>query len=230
MRIDEIIVNDKSVVNEAPVGLMKRAGNFLQSKIGLTKDMRARGQGKRDVSQIANNISTKVNQKVGQAGIDNKDMNQMLSQDYKDLVLGVIKEIGMAPEFAKVYDQEWNKLLGQGSKYMDDTGKIPKTNSVQAAGGAQKLVDQVILNTVQQASKIPGLINNLPDADGDGEPDQPKGGGAGGGGAGGGGAGQPLGNPQAVGGPAQQAVAGALEKLDPDLQAFAFQYLQSKAQ
>ena len=213
MRIDEVIVD------EAPVGYGQRLKNFAQSKIGLTRDIRARGQGKRDVSQIANNVSAEVNQKVGQAGIDIKDMNQVLSQNYKDLVLSVLKDMGFAPEYATLYTKEWEKLLGRGSKYMDDTGEIPKSNSVIAAGGAQKLVDQVLLNMVQQASKS-GLVSKLPDSDGDGKPDQPQGGGSPGG---------AMGDPEKVNNNAKNAVQGALDKLDPDLQAYAFRYLQNKA-
>lgn len=216
MRIDEVIVN------ENPVGYMQRALNFGQSKLGVTRDQRARGQGKRDTAQIANNVSAEVSQKVGQAGIDIKDMNQVLSQNYKDLVLGVLKDMGFAPEFQTLYTKEWDKLLGRGSKYMDDTGEIPKTNSVQAAGGAQKIVDQVLLNMVKQAS-ISGLVGKLQDGDGDGKPDQPQGGG---------GAGSPggnMGDAGKVNNNAASAVQNALDKLDPDLQAYAFRYLQNKA-
>ncbi len=212
MRIDEVIVD------EAPVGYGARFGNFVQSKLGVTKDQRARGQGKRDVSQIANNVSAEVNQKVGQVGIDVKDMNQVLSQDYKDLVVGVLKNMGFDPKFATLYTKEWEKLLGKGSKYMDDTGEIPVMNPVMAAGGAQKLVDQVLLNMVQQASKS-GLISKLPDSDGDSKPNQPQGGGSQGG----------MGDANKVNNNAAGAVQNALDKLDPDLQAYAFRYLQNKA-
>lgn len=215
MRIDEVI-------QEAPVGYGQRLKNFAQSKIGLTRDSRARGQGARDVSQIANNVSAEVNQKVGQAGIDINDMNQVLSQKYKDLVLVVLKDMGFAPEYATLYTKEWEKLLGRGSKYMDDTGKIPKTNSVKAAGGAQKLADQVLLNMLQQAAQS-GLIFKRPDSDGDGKPDvgsdgspdaQPGGN---------------MGDAEKVNNNAASAVQNALDKLDPDLQAYAFRYLQNKA-
>ena len=198
MRIDEVI-------QEAPVGYGQRIKNFAQSKLGFTRDMRARGQGQRDVAQIANNVSAEISQKVGQAGINVKDDNQVLSQDYTDLVLGVIKDMGFAPEFQKLYTQEREKIL---KPFMDATGKNIDSNKIRAKGGAKKVTDQALLNMVQMASKS-GLVNKFPDTDGDGKPDAPQ-------------------DDNAKLSPADSALKSALDKLDPQMQAKALQYLQSK--
>ena len=202
MRIDEVI-------QEAPVGYGQRIKNFAQSKLGFTRDMRARGQGQRDVAQIANNVSAEISQKVGQVGIDVRKDDQVLSQDYTDLVLGVLKDMGFAPEFQKLYTQEREKIL---KPFMDATGKNIDSNKIRAKGGAKKVTDQALLNMVQMASKS-GLVNKFPDTDGDGKPDAPQDGAQ---------------DDNAKLSPADSALKSALDKLDPQMQAKALQYLQSK--
>lgn len=198
MRIDEVI-------QEAPVGLVQRGIDFAKSKVG-SRDSKARAQGRRDVAQIANNVSAEISQKVGLAGINVKDDNQVLSQDYTDLVLSVLKDMGFAPEFQKLYTQEREKIL---KPFMDATGNSIDSNKVRAKGGAKKVTDQALINMVQMASKS-GLIKKFPDTDGDGKPDAPQ-------------------EPGAPLSPQDSALKGALDKLDPEMQKKALAYLQSKS-
>ena len=58
-----------------------------------------------------------------------------------------------------------------------------------------------------------GLVNKFPDTDGDGKPDAPQGGAQ---------------DDNAKLSPADSALKSALDKLDPQMQAKALQYLQSK--
>ena len=203
MRIDE-------VVQEAPVGMIQRGLNFAQSKIG-SADFRARGQGKRDVADVANTTSAKINRAVGQAGIDDESAKEVLSDQYLKIVTNYFKAEGLDPKFSKLYTQEWKKVIP--GKFFDPKNPLePDDNKVKAAGGQQKIVDSILVTTIQQAYKQ-GLIGALPDvrdADGDGKPDAPQDG-------------------NANLSPADSALKGALDKLDPEMQKKALAYLQSKS-
>lgn len=202
MRIDE-------VVQEAPVGMIQRGLNFAQSKIG-SADFRARGQGKRDVADVANTTSAKINRAVGQAGIDVRNAEEVLSNQYLKIVTNYFKAEGLDPKFSKLYTQEWNKVMKELFTPLDPTK--PDEKKVKEKDGHKKIVDSILVNTIQQAYKQ-GLIGALPDvrdADGDGKPDAPQDG-------------------NANLSPADSALKGALDKLDPEMQKKALAYLQSKS-
>jgi hypothetical protein len=182
MRIDEVIVNKD--VNEAPVGYAQRAMNFAQSKIG-TAGSRAKGQGKRDVANLANGMNVDIQKLVGQTGADD-----IQSQQFKDLLQTYFKEKGYKPAVVTKAMKDYDTLISKGQG---------KPMSFKLMGGKGGIFDKFLLKFAQQAM-VDGVPTKAADLNGDGKPD--IGGGAGGGEGGG----------STPGSPEAQAIA-AVDKL-----------------
>lgn len=160
MRIDEVIV--KKDVKEAPVGLVGRASNFVQSKIG-TAGRRAKYQGKRDVATLANGMNTEIQKLVGQTGVDD-----LQSEQFKELLTTYFQDKGYKPAVITKAMKDYETLISKGQG---------KPMSFKALGGKGGIFDKFLLKFAQQAM-ADGVPTKAADVDGDGTPD--VGGGAGG--------------------------------------------------
>ena len=211
MRIDEVIDE------RAPVGIFKRAGNFLQSKIG-TAGSKAKGQGKRQVAAIANKINVDIQKLMGQQGMDEANM-------LTDAFFEVFKKYAMSKKYTSAQIKHAEDEFKEAQKKHSPDG-VDKMASIIAGGGKKGIFDKIILSFAQNAMAT-GLPTAAADVDGDGKPDVGSDGspdaqpGAQPGGN--------MGDAEKVNNNAASAVQNALDKLDPDLQAYAFRYLQNKA-
>ena len=160
MRIDEVIV--KKDVKEAPVGLVGRASNFVQSKIGPA-GRRAKYQGKRDVATLANGMNTEIQKLVGQTGVDD-----LQSEQFKELLTTYFQDKGYKPAVITKAMKDYETLISKGQG---------KPMSFKALGGKGGIFDKFLLKFAQQAM-ADGVPTKAADVDGDGTPD--VGGGAGG--------------------------------------------------
>lgn len=190
MRIDEVI-------QEAPVGMLKRAGNFLGSKIG-TAGSKARAQGRRDTAAIANNANVEIQKLMGQQGMTN---DSYFSPEFEELLRDYFQS-------KKVPQKSIVAMLGTFTQMKNKVapGGNPKPASLKAMGGKGGAFDKWLLDVAPTLAKV--IPANV-DTDGDGKPDAPQ-------------------DDNANLSPADSALKGALDKLDPQMQAKALQYLQSK--
>jgi hypothetical protein len=157
MRIDEVIVND---VNEAPVGMMKRATNFVQSKIG-TAGSRARGAGKREAATSANEISLTLQKELGR-------VDPVFYQKPQENKTGYIQTVG------KLLAKKFDPSIITAAELEKLEQKLEPATSPKAVRAA---TDQFILDLVSKSYQDGKAIGGVttpqpnqaggPDASGD---------------------------------------------------------------
>jgi len=146
MRIDEVIVNEK------PVGMLGKMGNFIQRNVGTTAS-KARGLGKSQAATMANQLHKDLNVELGKRNIT-------YTSDPKTYTTAVLNYL------SRSFDPSIIKKLG--TPYVNST-KTPSPNdpdNMEGGGGnIPQLTDQLILDLITGSLK-----NNLPiggDATGD---------------------------------------------------------------
>ena len=145
MRIDEVIVNEK------PVGMLGKMGNFVQRNVGTTAS-KARGLGKSQAATMANQLHKDLNVELGKRNIT-------YTSDPKTYTTAVLNYL------SRSFDPSIIKKLG--TPYVRAVTTAPKDPTNLDSGGTEiaKGTDQLILDLISGSLK-----NNLPiggDATGD---------------------------------------------------------------
>ena len=147
MRIDEVIVND---VNEAPVGMARRAGNFIQSKIG-SANSRARGAGKREAATSANEISLTLQKELGRA-------DPVFYQKPEENKTGYVQTVGKL--LAKKFDPS---IITAAELKKLEKGLEPASNPKAVRNATDQFILDLVSKSYQAGKAIGGVTTPQPD-------------------------------------------------------------------